>query len=83
MGPKFLGEIQIDRFPLYEELGQEKQVLAPKERTNGHKYVAPPLQGLHALKKELLHPQGVFADRDSGSHCFLQQSAAPSPYHQR
>lgn len=33
MGPKFLGEIQIDTFPLYKELGQEKQVLAPKERT--------------------------------------------------
>lgn len=83
MGPKFLGEIQIDTFPVYEELGQEKQVLGPKERINEHKYAAPPLQGLHALKKELLHPQGIFADSDPGSHGFLQQSAAPSPYHQR
>lgn len=58
MGPKFLGEIHIDTFPLYKELGQEKQVLDPKERTNSNQYVAPPYGARVPLRRNYFTHKG-------------------------
>ena len=48
--------------PLCEEIEQERHVQPPKQRTNRHKYVVPPL-GWPALKKELRSGQVIFTGR--------------------
>lgn len=45
--------------PLCEEIEQEWHVQPPKQRTNRHKSIIPPL-GWPALKKELLSQQVIF-----------------------